>query len=408
MRPSLLVTYCGAVADGVTLNTKAIQTGIERLAATGGGTLVVPPGIFLSGALFFRPGVHLHLAKGATLRCTTDMAQFPPGRTRIEGHFEEHFTPALINANQCDGFRITGMGVLDGAGRSVWDQFWHMRATSKNLQNFSNLSLPRARLALIQRSRHVLVEGITFKDSQFWNLHLYNCDQVKVRNARFEVPDDYKQAPSTDGIDVDSCRHVTIDGCHFSVTDDCVAAKGSKGFHAMKDTGSPPVEHLTILNCTFRRGHHAFACGSEATIVRNVLMRNCKITGPMALARLKLRTDTPQIYEDIRFEDIILDSHGGVIVSIEPWTQYHDLHGDRPPRSVVRNIRFSRIQGRFGKLGFIRANPGQTKISCISIHELNVDLADTKISASELNNIKFDSVVINGKTINPIPSNTDI
>jgi alpha-L-rhamnosidase len=387
----------GAVADGVTINTTAIQAGIDRLAARGGGTLVVPRGVFVSGALFLKPKVDLHLDAGAVLRCSTDMANFPARRTRIEGHFEAKFTPALINASGCDGLRISGQGILDGAGRPIWDLFWKLRSAAPDPGNFPNLGLPRARLALIEHSRGVVIEGVTFRDSQFWNLHLYRCDGVTVRAARFEVPDDYKQAPSTDGIDLDSCRNVTIDGCYFSVTDDCIAAKGTKGPHALQDRDSPPVEHIRVRNCHFRRGHHAFACGSEATIVRDVLVENCRVTGNMALAKLKLRPDTPQHYENLQFRNITLDSDGGEIMSILPWSQYRNLMGEAPPRSVVRNLIFSGVHGRFGAFGTIRPNPGQTAISDILVEDCDLRLKVEELTAEAVSGLRFENVVVNGR-----------
>src|ERR1700761_1469340 len=294
----------GAVADGATINTKAIQTAIDRFSAGGGGTVVIPRGVFVSGALFFKPKVNLHLETGAVLRCSTDMSHFPVQRTRIEGHFVDRFNPALINARQCDGFRISGEGTLDGAGQPIWDRFWKLRNAAPDPKNFPNLAVPRARLALIEDSRGVQVDGITFKDSQFWNLHLYKCDGVLVRGVRFEVPDDCQQAPSTDGIDVDSCRNVTIDGCYFSVTDDCIAAKGSRGIHAAEDKDSPPVEHIRVQNCIYKRGNGVLTLGSEATVVRDVVVENCKVVGNVKVAVLKLRPDTPQHYEDILFRNI--------------------------------------------------------------------------------------------------------
>ncbi|MGO4170007.1 glycoside hydrolase family 28 protein [Novosphingobium sp. YAF33] len=387
----------GAKADGVTINTRAIQAAIDSLAKRGGGTVVVPKGVFVSGALFLKPRVHLHLAEGAVLRCTTRMENFPPRRTRIEGHFEPSFTPALINADGCHGLRITGSGTLDGAGRPVWDRFWKLRNAAPVPDEFPNLGLPRARLALIENSKNVLVEGVTFKDSQFWNLHLYRCEDVLVRYARFEVPDDYAQAPSTDGIDVDSCRQVTVDGCTFSVTDDCIAAKGSKGPHALEDRDSPPVEGLRVRNCHFRRGHHALACGSEATVVRDVVMENCRVTGRMVLARLKLRADTPQRYEDIRFRNIRLDHAEGTVMAVEPWSQYTDLKGMAPPMSWVRGLEFSGISGRFGALGTIRPNPGQTEIRDVLLKNFALQLADGELHGQGVEDIVFDHVMINGK-----------
>src|ERR1035438_473778 len=93
--PAPLITKSGAVADDSTVNTKAIQAAIDQLAAKGGGTLVIPKGVFVSGALFFKPKVSLRLTEGAVLKCSTDLSNFPAQRTRIEGHFMDNFTPAF-------------------------------------------------------------------------------------------------------------------------------------------------------------------------------------------------------------------------------------------------------------------------------------------------------------------------
>lgn len=394
------ITAFGALADGATLNTRAIQATIDHLATSGGGTVVVPPGVFVSGALFLKPGVHLRLDAGAVLRCSTEMENFPPRRTRIEGHFEARFTPALINADGCDGLTISGTGTLDGAGRPIWDLFWKLRAAAPNPASFANIGIPRARLALIENSRGVTVEGVTFKDSQFWNLHIYRCSDVLVKNARFVVPDDYPQAPSSDGIDLDSSRNVTVDGCYFSVTDDCIAAKGSKGPRALQDTASPPVEHIRIRNCHFRRGHQAFTCGSEATIVRDVIVEDCRVTGAINLLMLKLRPDTPQLYEDIHLRRITLDSDGGRLLLVEPWGQYADLQGMPPPKSTVRDVTLSDITGRFGSFGIVRPNPGQTTFGAIRLSNLSVDLTkDATLVAEGVSDLTFDHVVVGGKSV---------
>ncbi|HEX8602899.1 MAG TPA: glycosyl hydrolase family 28 protein [Pseudoduganella sp.] len=394
------ITAFGAVADDKTVNTVAIQKAIDHVAWQGGGTVVVPAGVFVSGALFLKPKVNLHLAKGAVLKCSTDLGNFPPQRTRIEGHFAPSFNPALINANGCDGLKISGEGTLDGAGRPIWDLFWKLRNAAPDPHNFANIGVPRARLALIERSRGVTVEGITFKDSQFWNLHLYRCREVTVRGARFEVPDDYKQAPSTDGIDLDSCQYVTIEDCHFSVTDDCIAAKGSKGPQALDDKDSPPVEHIRVRNCTFRRGHGLLTLGSEATLVRDVVVEHCRVEGRVAnVAVLKLRADTPQHYEDIHFRDITLDADGGSIIAVRPWTQYFDLKGAPPPKSIVRNISLVDIKGRSGSFGKIAPNPGQTEIGDILIKDVAVTLDKPVLDVSGADKLRLENVVVNGKPL---------
>jgi alpha-L-rhamnosidase len=396
-RSETLITDFGAVADGATLNTKAIQAAIDHVAAHGGGTIAVPQGVFVSGALFFKPKVNLHLRAGAVLQCSTDLSNFPVQRTRIEGHFEEKFNPGLINAKNCDGLQITGEGTLDGAGRPIWDLFWKLRNAAPDPRNFPNLGLARARLAVIESSRGVTVEGITFKDSQYWNLHLYNCDGVVVRKARFQVPDDYNQAPSTDGIDIDSSRNVTVDGCYFSVTDDCIACKGSKGLNATQDTDSPPVEHIRIRNCVYKRGNGVLTLGSEATIVRDVMVEDCRITGNVKIATLKLRADTPQHYEDITFRNITSESTAAAILAVGPWSQYVNLQGATGPQSVVHNLSLIGIKGHFSSFGAIRPNPGQTEISDVLLKDFDVVLGRDKLAATGVKDLKYENVVVNGQ-----------
>ena len=388
------VTRFGAVGDGKTINTEAIQKTIDSIASSGGGTVEIPEGVFMCGAIFMKPGVHLNLQKGAVLRCPTDMKHFPEQRTRIEGHFAENFNPALVNADGCDGLRITGEGTLDGAGRPIWDAFWkNLRANKK----FKNLDQPRARLCLIENSKNVTVRGITFKDSQFWNLHLYNCEEVLVEKARFEVPDDYKQAPSSDGVDIDSCRKVVIRDCWFSVTDDCIALKGTKGPFALEDKSSPPVENVRVKNCVFRRGHQGVSCGSEATVVRDIVVEDCVVKCAMPLFRGKLRTDTPQRYEDITFRNIVFENPGASIFAIAPWTQYFDLKGQAPPSSTVRRITVSGVRGTLGSFGSIGGH-SRAEISDITLENVDVKATRMKFQVSDkVKNMQMKHVKVNGQ-----------
>lgn len=393
------IVESGAVGDGARLNTADIQSAIDELATKGGGTLVIPRGVFLSGAIFLKPGVNLHVEKDGVLKGTTDMKNYPERRIRIEGHFEEHYTPGLVNAEGCDGLRITGEGALDGNGRTVWDLFWKLRNAAADKKNFRNLSIPRAQLCIINHSKNVFIDGVTFKDSQYWNLHLYNCRNVTVQNARFHVPDDYERAPSTDGIDVDSCQDVEIKGCYFSVTDDSICMKGSKGPGALNDKDSPPVERVRISDCTFKRGDAAVTCGSEATVVRDLAVENCRVIGAMSVLHLKLRSDTPQHYEDVHLRGLTLDNAGGKLVKISPWTQYTDLKGEPPPKSTVRKITLSNVRGRYGAFGSIEGNPGQTEISDITLENIDVQFKSAHLNTRDVRDIRFDNVKVNGAAV---------
>jgi polygalacturonase len=386
------ITDFGAVGDGKMLNTSNIQTAIEHLATIGGGTLVVPEGVFLSGAVFLKPGVNLHLERGAVIKGSTDKKDYPKTKTRVEGHFED-WLPALINADHCDHLRITGSGTFDGSGRVFYTAFWNARKADPRV---TNVAVERPRLALIQNSDDVQITGIIFKDSGFWNLHLYRCKNVTVENDCFEVPDGIK-CPSTDGADVDSCQNITIRGCSFRVDDDCICLKGSKGPFAMDDKESPPVEHIRVENCTFERGGGVLTLGSEATIVRDVVVENCQVVGPVNVAVLKLRPDTAQHYEDIHYRNITLNSTSKAILDVKPWRQFFDLKGQPPPKSTVKNITLSDIKGTFGSFGQIQGNPGQTEISDITLKNIDVKLNSDELVFDPVKNFNVESVIINGK-----------
>ncbi|HXT11853.1 MAG TPA: glycosyl hydrolase family 28 protein [Candidatus Angelobacter sp.] len=392
----------GAVPDGQTLNTSAIQSAIDNLAQKGGGTLVIPRGVFLSGAIFLKPGVNLYLDEGAVLKGSTNILDYPKMKTRIEGQLID-WIPALVNANRCDHLRISGSGALDGSGQVFYIKFWNARRQNPRV---TNLAVERPRLVFIQNSHDVKVSGITFENSGFWNLHIYRCKNVVVENDRFEVPNGMR-CPSTDGTDVDSCQYVTIRGCTYRVDDDCVCLKGSKGPFAMGDTNSPPVEHIRVENCTFERGGGVVTLGSEATLVRDVVVENCKVVGPVNVAVLKLRPDTPQHYEDIHYRNITLDGTNKMLINMQPWRQFFDLKGQPPPKSIVHNVTLSNIRGSYGTFGIIQDNPGQTDISDITLENINVQLKDDRLRAIHLKDFNIKNVIVNGKPFS-LTNTTDV
>lgn len=385
----------GAIANGTTLNTKAIQAVIEKCAGNGGGTVVIPKGVFLSGSIFLKPSVNLEIAEGGVLKGSTNIEDYPKGLTRIEGHFEP-WRAALINGDKVDHLTITGKGTLDGSGEPFWKLFYGKRKADPKT---TNLSVERPRLAYIINSSDVKISGITFLNSGFWNLHLYRDQNVMVDNCRFiaphgAVPDNH--APSSDGIDVDSSHDITISKCYFSVGDDDIALKGSKGPFAMDDKDSPAVEHIHIMDCVFEAGGGVMTCGSEATIVRDVKIERCTARGTNVL-RLKLRPDTPQQYEDITLTDITMEG-SATLLSVAPWSQYFDLKGQAPPKSLVRNITINNVKGSGSSLGVLKGNPGTTFGSFV-IKNVNLQVKNSNFTPLGFEGFKLENVIVNGKPI---------
>jgi alpha-L-rhamnosidase len=174
----------------------------------------------------------------------------------------------------------------------------------------------------------------------------------------------------------------------------------------MDDKDSPPVEHIRISGCTFLKSGSMVTCGSEATIVRDVVVENCKAIGPktrgLAVLRLKFRTDTPEIYEDIHVKNIELDG-AGQIVNFSPWSQYFDLQGHQPPTRVTRNISISDVTGTFGGFGAIKPGKGDT-VENITFENIDVKLTtgDKGLpNFGEIKNLTVKNVTINGTPWQP-------
>jgi polygalacturonase len=390
-----LITDQGAVGDGIRLNTTAIQASINKCAAAGGGTVVIPVGTFLSGSIFIKQGVDIELLDGAVLKGSTDINDYPKGLTRIEGHFEP-WRAALINADHLTHLNITGKGILDGSGKPFWLEFYSSRSANPKT---TNLSVERPRLSYISNCKGVKIDGITYRNSGFWNLHLYRCADVIVNNCRFmapsgHVPDDH--APSSDGIDVDSSHDLTISNCFFSVGDDDIALKGSKGPFALQDKDSPPVEHIYIHDCIFEEGGGIVTCGSEATIVRDVKIEHCTTRKPTVM-QLKLRPDTPQQYENITINDITMEGSASLF-KIAPWSQYFDLQGQVPPKSIVRNITISNVHGSGNSLGAINGH-ALTTFGDITLKNVNLNLKGENLKVGNIQTLHFENVIINGKQV---------
>jgi len=395
----VLVTDFGAANDGRTFSTAQVQGAIDHVAATGGGTVVFPEGVYTTGALFVKPGVNLYFEKNSVLRGSTRIDDYPPRPTRIEGHTQV-WRPALINLAQADGVTLSGEGVIEGSGQPFWQEFWRRLAADKRTKN---LDVDRPRLLFLSDCRNVVISGLTLKDSGFWNLHLYRCQNVLVENLTITAP---LGAPSTDGIDVDSCQHVDIRGCTIGVDDDCIALKGSKGPDAMADTESPPVEHIRIEDCTFLQGHGALVLGSEASRVRDVVLERCRVINASRVRAntvlvLKLRPDTPQHYEDIHVRNVTLEGFGRIL-SIAPWTQYFDLKGKPAPESRVRNVSLSGVTGNFASLGIIKAHDKAT-IQDVTLENVDVTLADPGLESTRNPALRLKNVRINGAPVPDTP-----
>ncbi len=389
-----VITRHGVGTDSSKLSTAAIQQVIDMAEARGGGTIVVPKGVFLTGALFFKPKTKLRVEEGAKLKGSDDISNYPLIPSRMEGR-SIYYYAALINAYHVDSFRISGPGTIDGNGLKFWKYFWFVRdSVSKTGRSATNLEVHRPRLLFIWGCNNVTIENVKLHNAGFWTTHLYQCNNVLIEKCDIRSPFAPVKAPSTDGIDIDVCKDVVIRKCFISVNDDAVCIKGGKDPDAHKRRENGVVENILVEDCDFGESHGTLTLGSECIHARNIVMRNCRMNHNTSVLRLKMRPDTYQVYENIRIEHIT--GKCGTIISMAPWTQFFDMGGStEKPFAIVRNISFSNMDVQCNSVGSMQGNPTD-QVSSISFENVQVKAGEATLKTGYRDQIIFKNVVVNG------------
>ena len=333
-----VITDFGVKQDSTVVQTAAIQTVIDRAAQNGGGVVVIPEGTYLTGALFFKQGTHLHVI--GRLKGSDRIIDFPYMKTRIEGETCTYFC-ALINADGLDGFSISGKGTIDGNGLNYWQEFWIRRKWNPQC---TNKDAQRPRLTYISNSKNVTVQDVKLINSPFWTNHVYKSSHVRYLDCyiyapteNIWAPDPTRGAPSSDAIDIDACTDVMVNGCFMHVNDDAVVLKGGKGTWADKDETNGDCERILIQNCRYGKVHGCLTLGSESLHDRNIILRNCYTEKSDRVLWLKMRPDTPQHYEYVLVENITGKCKR--FLFIHPWKQFFKMEKrDDMPLSRCNNI----------------------------------------------------------------------
>ena len=387
------ITDYGVTNDSTIVQTVAIQNTIDEAYRNGGGVIVIPKGIFLSGALFFKPNTHLHVVKGGVLKGSDNIEDYPFKPSRIEGQSIEYFS-ALVNAFGINGFTITGNGIIDGNGLNYWKAFWQRR---KENPKCTNLEVSRPRLVFIWKCDNVQLQDIHLRNSGFWSSHYYQCNNVKILDLRITSPHKPIKAPSTDAIDIDVCSNVLIKGCYMAVNDDAIALKGGKGPWADKDASNGENTNIIIENCEFGFCHSALTSGSESIHNKNILMRNCKVTDAKRLLWLKMRPDTPQKYEYITVENITGQVHS--FIYIKPWTQFFDLKGrENVPLSYSDNITMRNIDLKCDIFYDMKITE-YDKLTNFTFENINIEAKNSAYNKTIIEGLTFKNVNVNGELI---------
>lgn len=297
----------GARADATTVDTKAIQAALDAAGRVKHAVVTFAPGTYLSGAIFIKSGTELRIDKGVTLRALQTLDAFPIMPTRVAG-IEMDWPAALVNIYEQRDASITGAGTIDGDGKPWWDGYWALRKKydSRGLRWAADYDDRRPRLIQIFRSSNVRLAGPTLLRSPFWTVHICYSHNVVVDGVTIQN-NIGGRGPSTDGIDIDSSRHVLVQHADISVNDDALCLKAGRDSDGLRV--NRPDEDITVRDSVVRDGAAAITIGSETSGgFRNIEVYNIHAFGHVPSGVLFKSAHTRGGWADnVRIHDLILE-----------------------------------------------------------------------------------------------------
>ena len=298
----------GAVGDGAKKDTAAIAKAIAACAKAGGGTVLLPPGRYLTGAISLQSNMTLEIEAGAVLVGSPDPEDYPL-RDSVWGDGRKEIS-SLIWAADAENITLRGHGLIDGQGQYWWRRMgWPNRQkipreqrTPAELAELAKLANGRPHLIRIVRSKYVTIEQLRMINSPSWTVNPQFCEFVRVDGITIENP---VPSPNTDGINPESCRNVQILNSRIDVGDDCVTLKSGSDEAGRK--AARPDENITITNCVMLTGHGAVTIGSEMSGgVRNVVVSNCVFQGTDSGIRVKTQRRRGGVVEGFNVANIVM------------------------------------------------------------------------------------------------------
>ena len=413
------ITDFGAVADGKTLNTAAINKAIETCSSKGGGAVLVPKGVYLTGAIHLKSNVNLHVDRKATLKFSTHPDDYLPlVPTRWEGNDCYNYSPLIY----CDGqtnFAITGKGTLDGQGSNTtwwpwkgkteygWKEGmpsqleeygrplltqWDNTQTPLNDRQMGEGHYLRPQFISFNHCKNVKIEGITLLNSPFWVIHPVFSENVIVRGITIN-----SMGPNSDGCDPESCKNVLIEDCVFNTGDDCIALKSGRNYDGRK--ANVPIENVLIRNCKMINGHGGVVLGSEISAgCKNIFAENCEMSSPELDRAIRIKTNNHRggVTDGVYVRNIKVGQVKEAVIKIN--CSYDPNEGQGKFLPMVKNVNLSNI--RSGKAQFALSLVGIEGENCVE----NICIENCTFSGVEKSNriasvkkLTIHDVLINGE-----------
>ncbi|MBR1485482.1 MAG: glycoside hydrolase family 88 protein [Prevotella sp.] len=424
-------------------NQKALQKAIDRCSKKGGGRVVVPKGVYQTGAIVLKSQVNLVLSEGAVLKfvfpfdlatAAPTMAEaeklYPIVETSWEGLECYNLSPCIY-ANGAEDIAITGSGTIDGSGSNTawwpWKGMqrygWHEglltqtspQARPRLLQNgedgvpmrdakghptaertFTAKDGLRPQLVNFVDCHRVLIEGVTLLDSPFWVLHPYRSTDITVRGVTFS-----NDGPNGDGCDPESCDRVLIERCHFNTGDDCIAIKSGRNRDGRER--AMPSQNIIVRYCDMKNGHGGVVIGSEISGgCKNVYAHDCQLDSPDLERVLRIKTNSCRggVIENINMRDMAVGQCAESVVKInlnyEPDEKC--CRGNNP---TVRNVNVENVTCQKSKYGVqIIGLDDDTQVYDICLKNCRFNgVSHGNFQSGRVRNIVFDRLFINGSLV---------
>lgn len=429
--PEAIFNICdfGAIANDSNLCTDAINSAIIECSQKGGGTVVVPAGIFFTGAIHLKSNVNLHISGGATLKFSTNPQDFLPlVHTRWEGNDVMNYSP-LIYANGQTNIAVTGKGTIDGAGSK--DSWWPWKGKEEygwipGTQSQLDSGVGRAKLDEWEKSQTPVEERIAgdgfylrpqfisvincdrFKledikiiNSPFWVIHPILTNNIIIRGIHIE-----SLGPNSDGCDPESCKNVLIENCIFDTGDDCIALKSGRN----SDGRIPniPIENVLIRNCKMLEGHGGVVLGSEISGgCINIFAENCEMNSPELDRAIRIKTNSHRggTTDGVFVRNIKVGQVKDAVVRINCSYDINSEGGEGKYIPMVRNVYISNITADMSntekaKFGLrLVGIEGENAIENIYIHDCNFNGVEKISNIKDVKNLDLKNVIINNEKV---------
>ncbi|MDD3078504.1 MAG: glycoside hydrolase family 28 protein [Paludibacter sp.] len=392
---SVNITDFGAVGDGLTLNTEAINKAIKSVSDKGGGTVIVPQGIWLTGPITMLSNVNLFTEQNSMILFSSDFNLYPIVDAIFEG-LNTKRCQSPITAKNAENIAITGYGIIDGSG-DAWRPVKKEKLTDRQFRNlvksggvlsedkktwYPSQSSMKGQSYCVDQNvpvgistnvewqsihdflrpvmvnfincKNILLDGVTFQNSPAWNLHPLMSDNIIINNITVRNPW-YSQ--NGDGIDLESCTNTLIVNSNFDVGDDAICMKSGKNEDGR--SRNRPTANVIVYNCVVYHGHGGFVVGSEMSgDVRNIIVNKCSFLGTDVGLRFKSTRGRGGIVENIYIENINMTDiptdpllfdlfYGGKSPAEEDYVETTDSSSKIPPVTVetpcFRNIFISNV-----------------------------------------------------------------